>query len=235
MHEIAKFLSGFMRFQSEFFCQDNKLFGELREGQSPKALVIACSDSRVEPAHLTGSDPGDLFVVRNVANLVPPYEDQAKRQAGSPPTHHGVSSAVEYAVKHLKVEHIIVLGHGQCGGIMTLLNDEAVAQTEFIGPWVNIARAARDEVLAKMPDADAHEQQKACEQASILLSLENLLTFPWVWERVARRELYLHGWYFDMAKGELLGYLPQTGAFEPLVPKCAAETSAEAPEEAPAG
>ena len=216
MKDIARFLSGFKIFQRTYFCGDNALFSDLNKAQNPKVLVIACSDSRVDPALLLGVEPGDMFVVRNVANLVPPYENA--------PGRHGVSAALEYAVKVLQVEHVIVLGHSCCGGINALMTPEREGLGEFIAPWVKIAEAALNEVSAKLPDKDHDVRQRACEQASVLVSLENLLTFPWLWERVMTGHVYLHGWYFDMQKGELLSYLPETGTFEPLVARCATPT-----------
>ncbi|SNR75914.1 carbonic anhydrase [Humidesulfovibrio mexicanus] len=214
MKDIAKFLSGFKKFQRTYFCGDSELFKDLSHAQNPKVLVIACSDSRVDPALLTGCEPGDMFVVRNVANLVPPYETS--------PGRHGVSAALEYAVKVLEVEHVIVLGHSCCGGIHALMSPRKEELGEFIAPWVKIAEPALLEVGEKLSEKDEPLRQRACEQAAVLVSLENLLTFPWLWERVMQERVYLHGWYFDMQKGELLSYLPETGSFEPLVARCVA-------------
>jgi len=212
MKDIARFLSGFKMFQRTYFCEDSQLFSHLNQAQNPKVLVIACSDSRVDPALLLGVEPGDMFVVRNVANLVPPYETS--------PGRHGVSAAVEYAVKLLEVEHVIVLGHSGCGGIQALMAPDREALGEFIAPWVTIAEPALREVASQLTHKNKDLRQRACEQAAILVSLENLLTFPWLWERVMQQRVYLHGWYFDMKKGELLSYLPETGTFEPLVARC---------------
>lgn len=209
MTDISKFVSGFKRFQQNYFDQNTALFGELKQGQKPSALVIACSDSRVDPAILTDCQPGDLFVVRNVANLVPPYE----KGAGL----HGVSTALEFGVTALRVEHIIVLGHTKCGGIQALMKDGAPeSKGEFIGNWMNIAKRAKERVLAEMPDAPPAEQLCACEEASIQVSLENLLTFPWIKERVQQGSLMLHGWHFDIERGEMEAFNPFSGGFEPL-------------------
>ncbi len=205
MRDVEDFLAGFRRFQVRFFGGDRELYAELRHGQRPHALVIACCDSRVDPAHLLDARPGDLFVVRNVANLVPPYESDGAT--------HGVSAALEFAVCSLGVAHICVLGHGQCGGVRALIEG---AQGEFLPRWVAIAREARDEVLARLPGKPLELQARACEQASLLLSLRNLLTFPWVAERVEAGTLALHGWYFDLERGRLLGYDAATGRFIPL-------------------
>ncbi|MBG0775892.1 MAG: carbonic anhydrase [Desulfovibrionaceae bacterium] len=214
MHDIARFITGFKKFQQRYFCDDSSLFDELKDGQHPKTLVVACIDSRVDPAILTGSSPGDLLVVRNVANLVPPYEPEGG--------HHGVSAALEHGVTKLEVEHVIVLGHSCCGGIQALLapRDEHGDHTEFLGKWVGIAEHARTQTLRELTHKTPEQQHRACEQAAILISLENLLTFPWIKERVETGRLFLHGWYFDMQRGELSSYLPESASFEPLAPRC---------------
>ena len=137
MKDLAEFIEGFRRFQGKYFGNDRTLFTRLRQSQQPPALVISCCDSRVDPAVLTSADPGDLFVVRNVANLVPPY----LRGAVAP----GIRSSIEFAVKSLNVEHIIVLGHSECGGIKALMDGEVATEKEFefIGAWLSIAKGAR--------------------------------------------------------------------------------------------
>ena len=209
MKDIADFIAGFKKFRQEYFDADEQRFAPLKHGQQPKVLLIGCSDSRVDPAILTGCAPGELFVVRNVANLVPPCEHDQH--------HHGVSAALEYAVCHLEVEHIIILGHSSCGGIGALMHGIANGRSaEFIGPWVKIAERAREQVLKELPDKEPAKQSKACEQASILVSLENLLSFPWVKQRVESGALTLHGWYFDMGGGQLYSYSPESAGFEQL-------------------
>lgn len=209
MTEISKLVEGFKRFQADYFGHQQELFEILKKGQNPSTMVIACSDSRVDPAIITDCDPGDMFVVRNVANMVPPYETGGGL--------HGVSAALEYCVCVLGVKHIIVLGHSQCGGIHALMHGiPAGLQAEFIGHWVNIAARAKDKVLAELPDAPADVQLCACEEASILVSLENLLTFPWIKQRVQQGGLSIHGWYFDIQKGQMVAYNPNNGCFELL-------------------
>jgi carbonic anhydrase len=172
-------------------------------------MIIGCSDSRVDPAILTNCAPGDIFTVRNVANLVPPCEHDG--------TLHGVSAALEFAVCHLGVEHIIVLGHSQCGGINALMTGSCdCSHDSFISRWMSIATPAREKVLAELPGKDMNLQQRAAEQASILLSLENLHTFPWIDQRVEQGVLSLHGWYFDLGSGDLLEYKSASGTFEKL-------------------
>jgi len=210
MDDIKKLIKGFKRFHKSYFKSDDMLFNQLRYGQKPKVLLIGCSDSRVDPAILTDSRPGDLFVVRNVANLVPPYEPDA--------CYHGVSSAVEYAVRFLNVEHVIIMGHSHCGGIDALLRSEENAPVgEFIDHWVKIVSPAKAIVQRDLSGKSPEMQARACEQAAIMISLENLLTFPWLAERVQEERLSLHGWYFDMEAGRMLCYHPDVGEFEELV------------------
>ncbi len=207
MRDVNKFISGFKRFQNDWLGPDVGLFDRLKKGQSPCTMVIACSDSRVDPLFLTNSHPGDLFVVRNVANLVPPCEPDNGR--------HGVSAALEFAVCHLEVDNIIVMGHSQCGGIKGLMEGVcACGDHSFIGNWVGIAQSAKDKVLEDLPEKPIEMQASACERAAILLSLENLMTFPWVRERVEKGRLALHGWYFDLQAGTLSGYSASSRNFE---------------------
>ncbi|WP_294435238.1 carbonic anhydrase [uncultured Victivallis sp.] len=196
---IARLIHGFRSFRNIYFSGDAELFDQLKHGQNPRILVIACSDSRVDPALLMQSAPGDLFVIRNVANLVPPCEPDT--------CHHGVSAALEYAVNALEVEHIIVLGHSDCGGIHALIKRTPETPAgEFLERWLDLAEPARRAVLEKLPDADEMTRRHACEEASLVLALENLLTFPWVRRRVEAGKLALHAWYFVIATGHLFGY-----------------------------
>lgn len=213
MPDITKFLEGFERFQKKYFAADESLFSRLRQGQSPGTLVISCCDSRADPGMLLGAGPGDIFVVRNVANLVPPYRNGAEMP--------GIRADIEFAVKGLNVEQIIILGHSGCGGIRALMDGEGItaSQYEFIGTWVNIARPARDRVLRELAGESQAVQAKACEQGAIALSLENLRSFPWIRERMEAGALTLHGWYFDIDAGELLAYSEDTSSFVPLVAK----------------
>ena len=204
---IDKLVSGYMRFRDHNYGNDSTLFKRLaRQGQSPKTIVVGCCDSRVDPAIVTDCDPGDLFVIRNVANLVPPFENSGN--------FHGTSAALEFGVCHLEVENIIVLGHAQCGGIQALLNQVNSPQEGFISGWMKVASHARNRVLSRMPGEPITVQARACEQEAILVSLDNLLTFPWILQRVAQKKLALHGWYFDMEHGELFYYNPGSNSFE---------------------
>jgi carbonic anhydrase len=214
---LCKLTRGFLEFRTSTFLPQRARFAQLAEKQQPRAMMIACSDSRVDPAILTSADPGDLFIVRNIANLVPPCQlDQAQ---------HGISAALEYGVTALGVEHIIVFGHVDCGGIEALLtSDPAIdEQHSFIHRWLQIADEARRRTLLIARDRPLEDQLRTLEQEAIKTSLANLLTFPWIEERVAGGRLRLHGWSFDIEQGEIHAYVPAQDAFEPLTLKLAAQ------------
>ena len=200
MSTPSQLIAGFRRFRARQFAQDSDLFsGLVARGQTPKTLVVGCCDSRVDPALILDCAPGDLFVIRNVANLVPPSEHHGG--------HHGTSAALEFGVRNLGVQHIIVLGHAQCGGIRALVEDGSVSDPDsFIGDWMHLVASAHAEIQQEMPDATLDERARACEQRAILVSLRNLMTFSWVKERVEQGKLTLHGWYFDIEHGQLLHY-----------------------------
>ncbi len=207
MKSVEQLVAGFRRFREQHFESHDTLYQQLvTEGQTPKTLVVACCDSRVDPALVFDCDPGDLFVIRNVANLVPPLEDHHG--------HHGTTAAIEYGVETLGVRHIIVLGHAHCGGINALVKAGGVgSRGSYIDDWMCLAESARAEVMAEMPDAALADQERACEQRAILVSLDNLMTFPWIRERVEHGALTLHGWYFDIEHGQLLRYDGASRAF----------------------
>jgi len=208
MASTDKLLDGFKRFQKEYFGDDDHLYASMKDGQPAKTLMISCCDSRVDPAIVTDCDPGDLFIVRNVANLVPPCDDDGH--------HHGTSAALEFAVNNLQVENIIIMGHASCGGIKALWEDDGAHNSKFIHSWVSIAQSAKDWVQDKLTNAEPEIQIKACEQRAILESLANLMTFSCVRKGIEEGTLSLHGWYFDISAGDLLCYSTDTGAFEVL-------------------
>lgn len=206
MKDIQKFISGFRVFQKDYFGSDDTSFEPLKKGQNPKTMIIGCSDARVDPALLTNCSPGEIFIVRNVANLVPAFEQDEG--------HHGVSAALEYAICQLEVEYLIVLGHSNCGGINALMSGQyQTDNTSFIANWMSIAKPAHDQVLAELADKDPALQCQALEQASILLSVENLHTFPFIDERVKAGKLTIFAWYFDLEQGELMAYDAKQCAF----------------------
>ncbi|MBI5919445.1 MAG: carbonic anhydrase [Nitrosomonadales bacterium] len=206
----GELIEGFRRFRARHFSENDAIYRHLvTDGQSPDVLIVACCDSRVDPAIVLDCAPGDLFVIRNVANLVPPAEDRAG--------HHGTTAALEYGVRILHVKHIIVLGHAQCGGIRTLLTTQGADNpNSFIDDWMRLAEPARQEVERTLPDAPPAIRMRACEQHAVGVSLQNLMTFPWIRERVEDGSLTLHGWYFDIENGQLLGYNDTAHGFEKL-------------------
>ncbi len=212
--DILKLALGFRKFRERYFAESStdksSLYDKLfLEGQAPKTLVIGCSDSRVDPALLCSAAPGDLFVVRNVASLVPPYEESGTG-------YHGISSAIEFAVVNLKVENVIIFGHRQCGGIRALLSPEDNRVGGFVRQWVQIAESARTKVLHAHPTATHDELCQHCEKEATITSLTNLKSFPFVQEAVRDRGLSLIALYFDLEKGQLSEYSETENEFKIL-------------------
>ena len=207
---VDKLVQGYCSYRDGSYEKSRPLIEDLVErGQRPEVAVIACSDSRVDPAILFQADPGDLFVVRNVANLVPPMEEEG--------TYHGTSAALEFAILGLGVKHLVVLGHAHCGGIKLMMDTQpGTSSFKYVSPWVSMLAAAHRRVLATMGQADEKERTRACEQNAVLVSLENLTTFSWVRERVESGELQLHGWYVDIAVPQLSAYDWESGNFKPF-------------------
>jgi carbonic anhydrase len=172
-------------------------------GQTPRTLVIACADSRVDPATIFNAGPGELFVIRNVANLAPPYQPGAG--------YHGVSAAIEFAVLHLKVETILVLGHAQCGGVAAALAERPRDPNSFLDAWIGLLDPAKQRISG----CEGHAPT-ALEYESIRVTLENLATFPFVAEAIAKRGLSLAGARYGIADGGLEVLDPDTGAFRPI-------------------
>lgn len=211
MRDLERLVDGFQRFQHQYYEQVPSLYRNLRDGQHPSTLLVGCCDSRVDLSMLLGCDPGDIFTVRNVANLVPPPD----RDQG----HHGVLAAIQFAVEPLAVSRIIVLGHAQCGGIRALMERPTRGDSEpdYLNRWMDIAEPARQRVLSQMLHAADAERRQACEQASILISLRNLEALPCVQRRLQAGDLTLHGWYFDLVAGALLAYSARADAFLPII------------------
>ena len=210
MHSKIEFLiDGYKHFRQKYFEESTVYKDLVEQGQKPKALIIACCDSRVDPAIITDCKPGELFVVRNVANLVPPCKNDS--------LHHGTSAALEFGVTGLNITDIIVFGHSHCGGIQALMNKDDSTPTEnFINPWMAIAKPAKEQVLREHSEASKSEQESACEKASLLISLNNLQTFPWIKERLTENKIFLHAWYFNLNTGIVERYQPETQTFTPL-------------------
>jgi len=210
MPAFAELIDGYKRFRTGPWRYEKAHYESLGAGQDPDIMVIGCADSRVEPAEIFDTIPGQMFVVRNVANLVPPYETGGGR--------HGVSAALEYAVKALEVRYILVLGHCSCGGIRAAVDAlDGGDSGEFIAPWVEIAAAARQRVLDRMPGASPQEIADALEQEAIRSSIANLLSFPFVRAAVDAGRLRLQGAWFEIGSGDLMLLDGITGKFETVV------------------
>ena len=208
MRDVPELVEGYRRFLTARYPQEAALYSQLaEEGQAPKAMVIACCDSRADPAMIFNARPGQLFIVRNVANLVPPYEP-----AGD---YHGTSAALEFAVSGLKVETILVMGHGRCGGVRAYLDGlyERTESRSFIQRWMSLLNPARAKAAPEMAGRPTEAHQQILEYASVRHSIENLQTFPFIKERLADGGLRLRGAYFDIADGRLLALDPETGDF----------------------
>ncbi|XP_004297629.1 PREDICTED: carbonic anhydrase, chloroplastic-like isoform 1 [Fragaria vesca subsp. vesca] len=191
---VEKLKSGFVHFRTEKFEKDVDLYGKLATGQSPKFMVFACSDSRVCPSHILNFQPGEAFVVRNIANMVPPF-DTTK--------HSGVGAAIEYAVLHLKVENIVVIGHSCCGGIKGLMSipDDGTTASDFIENWVQICAPAKNKIKSSCGDLSFADQCTSLEKEAVNVSLGNLLTYPFVREAVVNNTLALKGGHYDFVGG----------------------------------
>jgi carbonic anhydrase len=198
----------YRRFKFRHFAPNQDHFESLAtHGQNPEVMVVSCCDSRVEPEMIFSAMPGELFVVRNVANLVPPYETSGR--------YHGVSAALEFAALNLRVKHIIVMGHSSCGGVRACIEHEAARQTEaqFITNWMSMLDAARDEVTRTLAGKPASEVRAALEREGVKTSLANLRTFPCIQILEGKGRIHLHGTYYDIASGELQVLNQATGRF----------------------
>jgi carbonic anhydrase len=209
--EFAELLKGYRRFREETYPRQKARFDEtVAEGQHPKLMIIGCSDSRVDPAQIFDVDPGEIFVVRNVAALVPPFEQK--------PGLHGVSAAVEFAVQILEVKQILVMGHGRCGGCKAALTGSYGAKEPgeggFIANWIDLLSDAREPV-ARKHGTEGRKAELAMEFAAIRQSLTNLRTFPWVADKEASGALKLRGAHFSIKEGVLYSLDEETGEFLP--------------------
>jgi carbonic anhydrase len=211
MPRLSSLVDGYRRFRNERWPKERERWSELAEGQSPRVMVIACSDSRVDPAEIFDTRPGEIFVVRNVANLAPPYEPTSGL--------HGVSAALEFAVTQLEVDEILVLGHGSCGGCAAALTGQfdgaEPGHGHFIADWVRQLDDARERVRSRHDELDA-DAILEMEWEAVKLSLANLRTFPWITEREADARLHLHGAHFSIAEGRLYLLDEAEGAFRPV-------------------
>lgn len=196
---LKKIISGYQIFRKKYASGDESAMHTLSTGgQKPEIMIISCSDSRVDPALLLQCDPGDLFVVRNVANIVPPFETSK--------SYHGTSAALEFGICHLNVKSLIILGHSQCGGIHALLNKESLRPSDFIESWVSIIQ----------PNSHIPDAVDDCAQSALKQSRDNCLTFPWIQERITNQQLTIDLWFLDIKKGQLLRLDDKQDKYLPL-------------------
>ncbi|PLK25849.1 carbonic anhydrase [Novosphingobium sp. TH158] len=209
--QLERLLAGYRRFREHGWTPNRERWADLREGQSPEIMVIACSDSRVDPAQIFDVDPGEVFVVRNVAAMVPPFE--------TAPGHHGVSAALEFAVQVLKVKEIVVMGHGMCGGCKAALTQELhgtePGEGGFIADWIALLDDAREHVAAQF-GTQGREAEREMEKAGVKVSLHNLRTFPCIRRKEASGELRLRGAFFAISDGVLHVLDDSDGHFHPV-------------------
>jgi len=198
--KFLKLVKGYKEFREKYASGESSKMDELAKyGQKPPVMVVSCCDSRVDPSIIFQCDPGDLFVVRNVANIVPAFHEGKNGDA--------VNSALEFGIRFLKVKHLVLLGHSQCGGIRTLLlGNPSKEENDFITGWVSTVKEA------KLDSKDVDN----CAQRALHESYKNCFTFPWIEEKVASGELSLHRWFFDIEKGQILSYRQSEGKYQPL-------------------
>lgn len=211
MKSFDDLIEGYRGFRKGAWLTQRERWSELATGQSPQVMIIACSDSRVDPTQIFDADPGEIFVVRNVAAMVPPFE--------TTPGHHGVSAALEFAVQFLKVREVVVMGHGLCGGCKAALTQDLhgnePGQGGFVANWISMLDEVRAPIAANM-GTESREAERAMEQAAVKVSLDNLRTFPCVQEKEASGELALHGAFFAISDGVLHVLDQKDGEFRPV-------------------
>lgn len=216
---MTKIAAGVVRFQNDAYKKRKRLFTALAEGQSPEALFITCSDSRIDPNLLTQTDPGELFICRNAGNIVPPHSN-----------HTGAMTAsIEYAVGALSVPHIIICGHSHCGAMKGALHPETLEKFPHVREWLAYARGA--ELIAKGSGADLSEAERleVLTRENVLLQLAHLKTHPYVAAALAAGKVRIHGWVYDIASGEVLAYDEARNSFIPVAEHYSAEISTGAP------
>jgi len=204
---MEKLYKGVLKFQESYFKQERDFFKRLSKGQDPDVLFMTCSDSRVDPQLVTQSGPGDLFILRNIGNIIPPFNALKDKNS--------TAAAIEYAVMVLKVSDIIVCGHSNCGAIRALLGDEKeIEDMPHLRDWLRIAHPVKEHVFSVFGEEPSEVIQCYTEKENVLEQLENIETYPFVEEAIKAGRLFLHGWYFDIATGRMSSYVPSANRFE---------------------
>ena len=213
---MPNFAAGVVRFQTEVFPEKQELFESLAKGQKPEALFITCSDSRVETAMLTQTDPGELFICRNAGNIVPPHTQQTG----------GMTASIEFAVAALKVPHIVICGHTECGAMKGAMNLPGLDSLPHVREWLGYSRAAVEVVNHLGADLDDAEKMMMLLEQNVVLQLSHLRTHPSVAVQLAKGEVKLHGWVYDIRTGGVTAYDEATGKFLPVHEHYASEMAA---------
>ncbi len=207
---MEKLYKGIHTFKKSYFKKEEKFFKRLSTAQVPEVLFITCSDSRVDPNLVTHSKPGEIFIVRNIGNIVPPYDAVKDKNS--------VAAALEFAVLGLKVKDIIVCGHSNCGAMQALYKDDSeFANMPHLKEWLEIALPVKHIVAYFHPDIPAASCQRITEEENILIQLKNIQTYPFVAQALEQGSLHLHGWYYDIGAGSICAYNPEKDMFEEIV------------------
>lgn len=204
---MEKLLKGIHKFQKSYFKKEEDFFKRLSEKQTPEVLFITCCDSRVDPNLVTQSRPGELFIVRNVGNIIPPYDTIRDKNS--------VAAAIEFAVLGLKVKDIIICGHSNCGAMQSLYRDEKELENmPYLRDWLKLADPVRDIVLKNYPETSSEIRQRFTEEENVLCQLNNIQTYPFVLDTLKAGVLHLHGWYYNIGTGSIYYYNASEDVFE---------------------
>lgn len=200
---------GYSEFRSKYYADNKNLFSNLAEGQSPHSMVITCSDSRVSASKILSAKPGDLFVAKNIGNIVPPYKV----------TKGATQAAIEYAVNALKIKHIIILGHSSCGACEYLYHEPIEGETKLIhvDEWIELAYLAKNASILECHADKSKIRSEVTEKNNIKLSLERLISYPYIVKALTKNEIQLHGWWYDIGSGDLEVYNQATKNFEKVI------------------
>lgn len=209
---MERIYKGIHKFKKSYFRKNEKSYKRLSKVQNPDALFITCSDSRVDPCLVTQSKPGELFIVRNVGNIIPPYDAIKDKNS--------VAAAIEFAVLVLKVKDIIVCGHSKCGAMLELHHEDGMDDMPHLKDWLKIALPVKEAVDRLYSDSvQKSKMPTILEKENVLAQLKNIQTYPFVAEALNKNKLHLHGWYYNIAAGDIYAYNPETDVFEKLVYK----------------
>ncbi len=204
---MERLYKGIHRFQESYFKKEKDFFKNISKRQTPDVLFLTCSDSRVDPNLVTQCKPGELFIVRNVGNIIPPYDAIKDKNS--------VAAAIEFAVLVLKVKDIIVCGHSNCGAMEAIFRDE-FDNMPHLRDWLRLALPVKNIIEKYYPDARGESRQSIMEKENILLQLQNIQTYPFVLHALKRGEVHLHGWYYDIGAGSIYAYNPERDIFEEI-------------------